>query len=184
MPVGTTKKTTAGRSAARGRHSSPRRSAQPLRPVWANRFATPSVPALVHALKHIPAGAVRHARTEFMAVPGMEEQVLWQGVWRWTLVYTHPSLPGHVWAFLVPDPIHPVICLPFHESVLAALDDRRLTRIVREGLTNAPVVAGVRWATWPLTGKALVDVLRAAAMVRVAGVPLVAPPSVAARRAS
>lgn len=156
-----------------------------FRPAWANRFATPTLTALLHPLKAAHAPHVRHARAKLLAIQGMKEVVAWQGVWRWTLVYTHPSLPGQVWAFLVPDPSRPLIAVPVAESVLPALPPKYLTRPVRDGLVLAPVVGGVRWATWEVTSNSLAENVLAIAASRAAMVNVQqGRPAVAARRAS
>lgn len=139
---------------------------RPCRPAWANRFATPSLASLLHPLKAAHAPHVRHARAKLLATQDMREMVAWQGVWRWTLVYTHPSLPGQVWAFLVPDPARPLLAVPVAEVVLPSLPPKHLTRPVRDGLVLAPVVAGVRWATWEVTSHALAENVLAIAASR------------------
>lgn len=96
----------------------------------------------------------------------MNEVVAWQGVWRWTLVYSHPSLPGQVWAFLVPDPSRPLLAVPVAEIVLPSLPTKHLTRPVRDGLVLAPVVGGVRWASWEVTSNALAENVLAIAASR------------------
>lgn len=138
----------------------------PFRPAWANRFATPSLASLLHPLKALHAPHVRHARSRLLAIQGMNEVVAWQGVWRWTLVYSHPSLPGQVWAFLVPDPSRPLLAVPVAEIVLPSLPTKHLTRPVRDGLVLAPVVGGVRWASWEVTSNALAENVLAIAASR------------------
>lgn len=156
-----------------------------FRPAWANRFATPSLMALLHPLKAAHAPHIRHARAKLLSIQGMQEVVAWQGVWRWTLVYTHPSLPNQVWAFLVPDPSRPLLAVPVAEAVLSSLPPKHLTRAVRDGLVLAPVVAGVRWATWELTSNTLAENVLAIAASRVAIMNVhQGRPATAARRAS
>ncbi|MFO0831493.1 MAG: hypothetical protein U0637_06580 [Phycisphaerales bacterium] len=138
------------------------------RPAWANRFAAPTLAALVQSLKPSSSAPFRHARQCLLAVPGMNERVAWQGVWHWTLVYTHPTLPTQAWAFLVPDPSRPLLAIPVAESALTALPRKHLTRPVRDGLVAAPVVGGLRWATWELSSKSLAENILAIAAARAA----------------
>ena len=164
------------------RSSAPKRAlvARDKRPVWANRFSTPTLANLLQGLKPGRAPAFRHARAGLLAVSGMHEEIAWQGVWHWTMVYRHPTLPGQAWAFLVPDPARPLIAVPMPESALLTLAPKHLTRAVKEGLTLAPVVGGVRWATWELTSKSLCENILAVAASRADGAGL----GTAARSAS
>jgi uncharacterized membrane protein len=127
------------------------------RPAWSNRFAAPALAALLHALRPSHAGPFRHARERLLAIPGMREGIAWQGVWRWTLVYSHPSFGGGAWAFLIPDPGRPLLAVPVAEAALPHLPEKHLTRAVKDGLVMAPLVGAVRWATWEVTSKTLVE---------------------------
>ncbi len=140
--------------------------ARAKRPAWANRFAVPTLTSLLQGLRAAHSNPFRHARQTLLDFPGMQETIAWQGVWHWTLVYSHPSLPNQAWAFLVPDPARPLLAVPIPEVALLTLPQKHLTRPVRDGLTLAPVVGGVRWATWEVSSKTLAENVLAVAAAR------------------
>lgn len=70
---------------------------------WLDRYSTPDAHALLEALPRTHKAAALRVRTFYIDSLGAEEQVLWQGVWKWTLCYcTHqpapvsPQRPGFV----------------------------------------------------------------------------------------
>lgn len=59
---------------------------------WLDRYSTPDAQVLLEALPRGPKAAAQRVRTFFMEGQGAAEQVIWQGVWKWTLCYcTHPK---------------------------------------------------------------------------------------------
>ena len=60
-------------------------------------------------------------------------------------------------AYLIPDPVKPRVCLAMPDAALASLDVRKLAKSVREVVSNAPSVDGVRWSNWEITSKAQID---------------------------
>ena len=126
---------------------------------WQNRFVTPGAQELADAVARSLRPTLACVRKRLLSVDGVCEQVQWQGVWKWTLVYTHRGQPGRAWAFLVPDPERPRLCIPMPEVSLGTPKARRLTRELREMLSQAPVVNGARWPVWTLQNKAQAEEL-------------------------
>jgi len=99
-----------------------------------------------------------HARTKLGHIPNAAETIRWNGVWKWTLEYACASEPHpDAFAFLVPDPARPKICISIPDATVSGMDLRKLAKGVREVLAAAPAVDGVRWATWDLVSKSGVD---------------------------
>jgi hypothetical protein len=123
--------------------------------IWSDRFSTPGADALVDALRRDLAPAVQHARERLMAGHGLSEQVRWQGVWCWTLVYSCDA--GHGVAYVIPDPARPRLGLAVKVGGAADLPLKKLTRVVRDAVLHAPVVDGFKWVALEITSKAAVD---------------------------
>ena len=87
------------------------------RPVWDDRFRTPGVEHLLGAFPKQLGGVVEHARGKLLAVAGVQEEVSWQGVWKWTLLYRLPEHgDGRAWVYVVPDPARPRMAVPVAEA--------------------------------------------------------------------
>lgn len=125
--------------------------------VWQDRFHAPSVPRLLGGIMRGSIGPVEHLRAKLLAVENVHESIIWRGVWNWTLAYTHNGDAGPAWAYIVPDPAHPRVCVPFPDGLLGDLPTKKMSKTVRDALTHATTVDGVRWPTWDLTSKALGD---------------------------
>lgn len=123
--------------------------------VWCDRFSNPGADALIDALPKGFAPAVQHARERLMAGYGLSEQVRWQGVWCWTLVYSCDA--GHGVAYVIPDPARPRLSLAVKVGGAADLPLKKLSRTVRDALLHAPVVDGFKWVALEITSKAAVD---------------------------
>jgi len=54
---------------------------------WLDRYSTPDAQVLLEALPRGPKAAAQRVRTFFLDGLGAAEQVIWQGVWKWTLCY-------------------------------------------------------------------------------------------------
>jgi len=94
-----------------------------------------------------------------MSLPGTSEDVMWQGVWHWTIAYRHESDTSRCLAYLVADPTKPRLCIPVPNELVPLLPVRKLSRFVRDGILHAPVVGQIRWACWGLTLKSQVEEL-------------------------
>lgn len=126
------------------------------RQAWQDRFRTPTIDELVAGFNKQLAGAVNHARERLLATEGIKEEVSWQGVWRWTLVYRIPG-DDRAWAYIVMDPTKPRLAIPVPDELIAELPVKKLSKFVRDGLAHAPSVDGLRWAHWDIQGKTQAD---------------------------
>jgi hypothetical protein len=124
---------------------------------WSDRFRTPTVSDLLASFNKHLAGVVNHTRERLLAVDGVKEEVSWQGVWNWTLVYRIPGEGERGWVYLVPDPSKPRLAIPVQDELIAELPVKKLSKFVRDGLAHAPSVDSVRWAHWEIQGKNQAD---------------------------
>jgi len=125
----------------------------PNRTLWENRFRQPDAKELVEAIaKHLVPVAV-HARAQLSAAAGVGETLLWHGVWKWTFTYSSTGESGRAWVYLIPDPEHLRMCVPFSADLMQQLPMRKLPKYLRDGLIHAPQVRDIKWPTWELQGK-------------------------------
>ncbi|HRQ72361.1 MAG TPA: hypothetical protein PLU35_04955 [Phycisphaerales bacterium] len=131
----------------------------PARPVWEDRFTKPTFDSLRAAMDPAHTNLFDLARTRLSALPQAAEDLVWHGIpWRWTFVYRHgQGASGSAIAYLVPKPDRPLIALPIPHQVLSSIRLKKSSRLIREGLSQAKVVAGVYWPQWELTSKPLLD---------------------------
>ncbi len=128
---------------------------QKRRTAWEDRFRTPTVDDLREHYNKQLAGLLETARTLLLSLPGVVEELSWQGLpWRWTLTYRFPEGTGaRPGLYLVPDPLRPKISMPLPDTIVQTLPLHRLKRHVRDGVTQGRRVNGVLWATWEVTSK-------------------------------
>lgn len=126
---------------------------------WADRFRTPTCDILLGEVPRPFAAALQHARTKFLAIPGVREVVSWLGVWNWTLAYERGQEGEPAMAYIVPDPSRPRVCITISEACLPDLANRRLSKQVRDAIVFAPVVKAVRWPVWDIDSRAQIDEL-------------------------
>jgi hypothetical protein len=139
------------------------------RSAWHDKFSTPSAAELRNAVPKPAVDLLDALREELRGYPELDEAVVWQGVpWRWTLVYrsraqTQPAAPGPVlgvaWAYLIPDPLKPQVCIPLTRRQLDLLPLKKFKKPVRDGLIFARQVNGTFWPTWELSTAAPVEEL-------------------------
>jgi hypothetical protein len=127
------------------------------RQAWMDRYKAPTVDELLSSFNKQLGGVVHHARERMLAIDGVKEEVSWQGVWRWTLVYRIPGEGERGWAYLVMDPSKPRLAVPVPDELISDLPVKKLSKFVRDGLAHAPTVDGVRWAHWEIQGKTQAD---------------------------
>lgn len=120
------------------------------RPLWEDRFATPSGDDLFAAVDQTVAPHLTLLRD---ALRGLDcgERITWCGLpWRWTLAYRAPDRPSEPdpLAYLVPNPAGPILVLRITHAEFTELPHKKLSRFVRDGLGQARLVAGVTWPEW------------------------------------
>lgn len=125
------------------------------RPIWENRFSRPTAEAL---LAEIPKPQGQYAtvfRDTLLPLEGVSEELTWHGIpWRWSFIYRSES---QTLAYLVPAPVKPLVCLPILPAAFSAIPAKKVSKVLREAVTNAPLVGGVHWAQWELASKAQCD---------------------------
>lgn len=136
----------------------------PLAQPWSDRFRTPCVDELVACLPRMLRPATELARRRLCAAGMLQEHLRWLGIWRWSFAYEPASVASSTQAitpeaYVIPDPRIPRICLPVDTPTTAQLLARPCPGFVREVIERCAVIAGVRWATWEIEGKSMVDEL-------------------------
>jgi hypothetical protein len=128
------------------------------KPVWEDRFATPTRDALRDDLSKQSLALVDHLRASILSVSGVKETVAWCGVtWKWSLVFKDSS--GRIVAYIVPQPAHTKLVLPLSTHILSRLPSREVSKWLRDGVTTATIVGDIRWAHWEFASKANVEEL-------------------------
>lgn len=135
------------------------------RVAWLDRFKAPSADDLLCPFNKQSSALIEHTRQKLRTCEGVKEEISWHGVWNWSFVY---RLPGEerAWAYLIPDPAKPRVVLPVFDDVLPELPLRKLSKFIRDGLTHAPMVDGLRWACWDLLNKTQADDIVSLAQMR------------------
>lgn len=132
------------------------------RSLWQDRFNKPEVDSLLAALEATHRSLFERARDGLLTLEGCAERFGWEGVpLRWCLAFSADD--AEPFAYLIPDPEEPKICLPLPATLLDTLKPREVTKIIREGILASSPVDGVFWPTWSLASKSGVDDLIALA---------------------
>lgn len=130
---------------------------------WEDRFTPPTEEALLAGVAPPGDAPLRELLERLAAMAGLERCVAWQGVpWRWTIVLRRVGeeaslTPPPAFAYLIPHPVQPGVCVPLPAAVAAALPMKKLKKGIRDVLSHAPVVDGVHWASWELAGDGCVE---------------------------
>lgn len=132
-------------------------ASQKCRAAWPDRFRVPTPDELLNPFNKQVGALIEHVRERLLATEAVKEEISFQGVWNWTFVYRLPNDSDLGWAYLVPDPAKPRISVPVQDDIVADLPIRKLSKFIRDGLIHAPMVNGVRWATWDLVNKTQAD---------------------------
>lgn len=130
----------------------------PLAQPWSDRFRTPGGDELMACLPRTLRPATDLARRRLSASGTLQEHLRWLGIWRWSFAYEPPSAAAPE-AYVIPDPRIPRICVPVDESAATRLFARPCPAFVRQVIERCAVIAGVRWATWDIESKAMVEEL-------------------------
>lgn len=154
------------------------------RQCWADRFETPEWPELLDQMPKAASSLLEYAHAKLGAIEALREEISWQGVWCWTLVFRQGGEGGRGLAYLVPDPARPRVCIPVPNALIPGLPIKKLSKFVRDGLLHAPAVDAVRWACWHVQSRSQVDELMALLGHRMAASAQVATPAPVPARAS
>jgi hypothetical protein len=121
----------------------------PTRPLWADRFASPTAEGLLGAINGDLGSVAAEMRQSLRSEPSLRESLRWCGLpWRWALAYADGS--GAEAAYLVPNPDGPCVVFRLSHEQVTELPARKLSRYIRDGLAQARLVAGVAWPQWSL----------------------------------
>lgn len=127
------------------------------RSLWEDRFARPSIAALLAEIPKPAVSLIESFREALVRDGTLTESLSWQGIpWRWALTYSDGP---RIAAYVVPNPAKPGVCVPVPAGILATLPPRKLSKAVRESIAAAPTVAGLNWTQFDLTSKTLADEL-------------------------
>ncbi len=126
------------------------------RSAWSDRFTVPTVASVVAAIPSPLRVVVEYARAQLHA-RDLVEEFIWQGVWRWSFVYTHPDQPHAATAFIIPDPQSPRICIPLRAGSIFRLVARPLAGYIRDPIAAAQTIDGTRWPSWRIETVEQVD---------------------------
>lgn len=130
------------------------------RSAWSDRFRKPSAELLINEIAKSLRPAVDLARELLLTSEVTVEQVSWQGVpWRWSVLFKHETFADRAWVYLVPQPHQPLLIVPLTAEGIAALPMRKLLKPVRDAITHAKQVDGIRWAQWEIQSKSQVETL-------------------------
>jgi hypothetical protein len=135
----------------------PRKPLKPRIP-WEDRFQRPDLDQLASGLFRQQAQLVLHARDAMLSMESVGDSIVWLGIpWRWALAFAIDGDTQRPWAYIIPQPGKPVLALPLTSEMVAALDVRKLSRIVRDGILNASRVGDGYWPQWALTSRPQLD---------------------------
>ena len=120
---------------------------------WENRWSAPNLEPLMEGIVDPNRRKLIQGLMErFREFEGVEELIMWHGsAWKWTVQYTLCDANGQeidVLAYVVPEPMLPVVCIPLRESVLTKMPVKRLNRYIREALRSAKCAVHLYWAMW------------------------------------
>lgn len=130
------------------------------RSAWNDRFRKPSAELLISEITKSLQPAVESLRGQLLDADTASEEICWQGVpWRWSIVLRHDAITGRAWAYIVPQPSQPLLVVPLTAEGIAALPMRKLLKPVRDAITHAKQVDGIRWAQWEIQSKTQAETL-------------------------
>lgn len=136
------------------------RTSRDHKPAWSNRFDQPSRETLLCELPSQSRKQFELARELLLANSAAYEQVEWLGAWNWAIAIKLQRKCAIAYAYLIPDPARPRICIPTHEDSLRQ-KSARVRRVLIDALRLAPVVDNVRWATWGVHSREQVEAITA-----------------------
>lgn len=127
------------------------------RSAWADRFTVPTIEGVVAALPVGRRDVVEYARA-LLRKRRLHEEFLWQGIWRWSFVYTITGANGAS-AFIIPDPESARMCIPLTSASVVRAVTRPLSAYLRDRIAAAQTIDGVRWPSWRIESVDNVDEL-------------------------
>jgi len=138
------------------------KKAIPKRLPWEDCWREPVLEELLEPLSDQHSKPFRTLLDKVRAFEGVKESIADHGVsWHWTIVFTLPAVAKrkdgmHQFAYMVPNPNGPLICIPMTTDMISALPMRRLNRYIRDGVRVAKCAVDIHWCQW--TPSALTEV--------------------------
>jgi hypothetical protein len=130
------------------------RTVRKPRIAWEDKFSVPTFVDLRCQCTKQLAGVLEAARERLLAFGGVRESISWQGIpWRWTVTFRRAGVTEPAFAFLIPQPGKPQLCVPLPCEILPALPPKSTSRPIRDAITFASRVGGVLWPQWEVTTK-------------------------------
>lgn len=128
-------------------------TAQTAREAWENEFREPDLDTLRGMYEDAPLFLFDSLHSAALGYEGVSAELVWEGIpWRWCLRFAHPADEG-VFAYLVPDPEGPLLCLPLSTECVDSIPLHRLKRYARDAIVKADKVESNRWVTWKVSAK-------------------------------
>lgn len=122
---------------------------------WEDRWVQPELEQLLAPLDEQRRKVVDILIEQIGAFPGVHQKLIWHGTaWRWTLQFSLYAEDGKLidtFAYLVPNPQTPVICIPLKPETVEKLPLKRLNRYIRDGIRVAKRAVDIYWAVWTPT---------------------------------
>lgn len=135
---------------------------------WEDRWTQPDLADLIAPLQEQSKGPFEALMGQIETLLPVRRDVKWCGpAWKWTIRYT--SLDSQeeeldLLAYLVPNSVAPLVCIPMANNIIERLPMRRLNRFIRNGIGSAKCAVATHWAEWNLTadGEAnhLMDIIK------------------------
>ncbi|MEM6552787.1 MAG: hypothetical protein AAF750_11765 [Planctomycetota bacterium] len=132
---------------------------------WEERWTTPTLDQLWDAQKEHHKRVLPSFLEGTQAFDGLEQSLQWHGeAWMWTVEINFPEaeLGGkaanqNAFAYIVPRPETPLVCIPLEEAFVEAVPMRRLNRFIRDGIKGAKQSINIHWAKWTPSAQTEVD---------------------------
>lgn len=132
---------------------------------WEERWTTPTLDQLWEPNKEHHRRLLPTFMDGALQFDGMTQALQWHGeAWMWSIEINLPGLglggkaaAQNAFAYIVPRPETPLVCIPLAEDFIQALPMRRLNRFVRDGIKGAKQSVDLHWAKWTPSAQSEVD---------------------------
>lgn len=121
---------------------------------WEDRWTTPTLDQLLGLVEVNRRKLIQTLIDRIGGYEGIESELIWHGVsWRWTLQFTLSvgSAGPQPFAYVVPNPEAPLICIPMSSQEIDRLPMKRLNRFIRDGIRSAKCAVETHWCKWTPT---------------------------------
>ncbi len=120
---------------------------------WEDRWQQPDPQVLLGALEEHRQKFVTTLMEQIGAYDGLKATLRWHGdswKWCWQFDLTQGNGEPRPFAYLVPNPQGPLLCITLDDDLVNQLPLRRLSRYIRDGIRQAKAKCAVKthWATW------------------------------------